>query len=301
MRFFACISTRRQLTNRYLRYLHQHDHGTSMKNNVQICARGHGNERALSPTATLATDGRSFSSSSSSLTATPSLPIPSSWSLQFKPLSSSISPMKSLYPRHPSAIRTMVMVTKTSSKTLQDEVQPQRHPQPQERDDSENNDSQPPNATNSDLIITKSCANRIKQLASSRPNPSAVYLRVFVDAGGCSGFQYKFLLLAEDGSHLQKRNHSNSGDTDEEEEEDGTIDPEEDVVFTHPDDSDSENPARVVIDVTSLDLLRGSTIDYVQEMIRSSFAVVGNPQSESACGCGSSFAVKNFEANPALD
>lgn len=83
-------------------------------------------------------------------------------------------------------------------------------------------------------------------------------------------------------------------DDDDEEEEDGTIDPEEDIVYT-------VEGARLVVDQTSLELLRGSTIDYVQEMIRSSFAVVNNPQSESACGCGSSFAVKKFEANPALD
>ena len=138
---------------------------------------------------------------------------------------------------------------------------------------------------NGGLIITSSCASRIRQLASSRPNPDLVYLRLYVDAGGCSGFQYKFLLLSEDNSH-------NNDDNDEE--EDGTIDPEEDIIFT-------KDGMRVVVDQTSLDLLRGSTIDYVQEMIRSSFAVVGNPQSESACGCGSSFAVKNFEANPALD
>jgi iron-sulfur cluster assembly accessory protein len=135
---------------------------------------------------------------------------------------------------------------------------------------------------NGGLNITSSCASRIRQLASSRPNPEQVYLRLYVDAGGCSGFQYKFLLLSED---------NNDNDDDE---EDGTIDPEEDIIFT-------KDGMRVVVDQTSLELLRGSTIDYVQEMIRSSFAVVGNPQSESACGCGSSFAVKNFEANPALD
>lgn len=53
--------------------------------------------------------------------------------------------------------------------------------------------------------------------------------------------------------------------------------------------------ASVVTDVDSLSLLRGSTIDYEQTMIRSAFAVKDNPQSEAACGCGSSFALKNFE------
>lgn len=140
--------------------------------------------------------------------------------------------------------------------------------------------------TEGKLTITASCASRIRQLASTRPNPELVYLRLFVDAGGCSGFQYKFLLLSED----------NNGNTvgDDGEEEDGTIDPEEDIIFV-------KDGMRVVIDETSLELLKGSIIDYVQEMIRSSFAVVANPQSESACGCGSSFAAKNFEANPALD
>jgi Fe-S cluster assembly iron-binding protein IscA len=140
------------------------------------------------------------------------------------------------------------------------------------------------------IAITASCASRIRQLASSRPNPDAVYLRLYVDAGGCSGFQYKFLLLSEE----EDGGGDSSNDGGDDGGEDGTIDPEEDVVFVR-------DGARVVVDQTSLDLLRGSTIDYVSEMIRSSFAVVGNPQSESACGCGSSFAVKSFESNPALD
>ena len=59
--------------------------------------------------------------------------------------------------------------------------------------------------------------------------------------------------------------------------------------------------SKVVVDEGSFELIRGATVDFVQEMIRSSFAVVNNPQSESACGCGSSFAVKNFASNPALD
>lgn len=42
-------------------------------------------------------------------------------------------------------------------------------------------------------------------------------------------------------------------------------------------------------------------VDFEENMMRSAFAVLNNPVSESACGCGSSFAVKNFEKNPALD
>jgi iron-sulfur cluster assembly accessory protein len=53
----------------------------------------------------------------------------------------------------------------------------------------------------------------------------------------------------------------------------------------------------VVVDPASVPFLRGAKVDFVEEMIRSGFAVVDNPNSESACGCGSSFALKNFEEN----
>ena len=85
------------------------------------------------------------------------------------------------------------------------------------------------------------------------------YLRLRVDGGGCSGFQYKFELDTEDQ--------------------------EDDIVF-------EKSGAKLVIDETSLDLVRGSTIDFVEEMISSSFQVVNNPNSESNCGCGASFAPK---------
>ena len=67
-----------------------------------------------------------------------------------------------------------------------------------------------------------------------------MYLRLYVDAGGgCSGFQYKFLLLSEDGG--------DGDDGDDGGGEDGTIDPEEDVVF-------ARDGMRVFVDQTSLDL-----------------------------------------------
>lgn len=91
-----------------------------------------------------------------------------------------------------------------------------------------------------------------------------------MEGGGCSGFQYIFKM--EDEPH--------------------NVD--EDLTF-------EKDGAKVVIDQSSFELVKGSTVDFVQEMIRSSFAVVNNPQSESACGCGSSFAAKSFSLNPAID
>jgi iron-sulfur cluster assembly accessory protein len=138
----------------------------------------------------------------------------------------------------------------------------------------------PPNDSQQLLIITDSCWKRIHQLITAKKQDD-LYLRVFVDAGGCSGFTYQFEL-----------------DTDD------TLDAEEDVLFYETTDSKSSSSsvtARVVVDKGSLKLLAGSKIDYVQEMIKSSFEVKENPQSESACGCGSSFALKNFTSNPALD
>eukprot|EP01040_Poterioochromonas_malhamensis_P015476 gene15477-17322_t len=118
------------------------------------------------------------------------------------------------------------------------------------------------------LIITKSCATRIKTLQEKNHNDH-LFLRLAVEGGGCSGFQYTFKM--------------------------------EDAPLTEEDKLFERDGMKVVVDESSFELVKGSTIDYVQEMMKSAFAVTNNPQSEKACGCGSSFALKNFSANPALD
>jgi len=151
------------------------------------------------------------------------------------------------------------------------------------------------------LKITESCWRRVRFLTEKKGDSlEDTYLRVYVDAGGCSGFSYKFEF-----------------DTNE------NLNDDEDIIYSEP-PSDNVNDTdaaalnnaniannnnggggggvpRVVVDESSLELIQGSTIDYVQEMIKSAFEVRDNPQSESACGCGSSFAVKNFASNPAID
>ncbi|EGB06683.1 hypothetical protein AURANDRAFT_28883, partial [Aureococcus anophagefferens] len=90
-------------------------------------------------------------------------------------------------------------------------------------------------------------------------------LRLQIDGGGCSGF--------ERGAGVP----AVSRETD-------------DLVF-------SRDGCDVVVDDSSIEFVRGATVDFEEEMIRSAFVVSHNPNSESACGCGSSFALKNFEEN----
>lgn len=125
------------------------------------------------------------------------------------------------------------------------------------------------------LIVTESCLKQVERLLKQRESDDGHFLRVFVDAGGCSGFQYQF-------------------------EVDNDLDDDEDIVVIMAKADDTMKP-RVVVDETSMGFLEGSTIDYVIEMIKSAFVVTDNPQSESACGCGSSFAMKNFEKFGAKD
>jgi iron-sulfur cluster assembly accessory protein len=69
------------------------------------------------------------------------------------------------------------------------------------------------------------------------------------------------------------------------------VDPEEDTIFAAKDESGAGN-AEVVMDSASLELLKGSTIDFTTELVGSQFKIVGNPRAKSSCGCGTSFDVE---------
>lgn len=107
----------------------------------------------------------------------------------------------------------------------------------------------------SSLIITDRAARRIKEIAAAEPQKPL--FRVAVTGGGCSGFQYEFAFTekpAEDDIELEK---------------DG---------------------ARLLVDAVSLGYLKGSEIDFVDELIGQAFKV-RNPNAKTSCGCGVSFSL----------
>ncbi|MCF8706530.1 iron-sulfur cluster insertion protein ErpA [Rhizorhapis sp. SPR117] len=107
----------------------------------------------------------------------------------------------------------------------------------------------------SDIILTPSAAARVATIAERQGKPAI--LRLAVEGGGCSGFQYRFDLAdAVDNEDLMV-------------EQDGV---------------------KLVVDMVSLDLVRGSAVDYVEDLGGSAFKVT-NPNAASGCGCGSSFSV----------
>ena len=72
------------------------------------------------------------------------------------------------------------------------------------------------------------------------------------------------------------------------------VDKEEDTIFVVETEAEGGNKgkAEVVMDLPSLELLKGSTVDFTTELIGSQFKIVGNPRAKSSCGCGTSFDVE---------
>ena len=106
-----------------------------------------------------------------------------------------------------------------------------------------------------DIILTQSAAKRVAWIADRQSRPAI--LRLAVDGGGCAGFTYKFELAER------------QDDEDTVAETDGV---------------------KLVVDPVSLDLVRGSAVDFVEDLGGSAFKVT-NPNAASGCGCGSSFSV----------
>jgi iron-sulfur cluster insertion protein len=105
------------------------------------------------------------------------------------------------------------------------------------------------------LILTPSAAKRVAFIAAKQSRPAI--LRLAVEGGGCSGFQYKFDL-------------ADAPDAD---------------------DSISETDGvQLVVDPMSLDLIAGSTVDFVESLGGAAFKVE-NPQAAAGCGCGASFGI----------
>jgi len=106
------------------------------------------------------------------------------------------------------------------------------------------------------ITISDSAARRIAALKTQEAAEGA-FLRIAVSGGGCSGFQYGL-------SFDEERNP-------------------DDVVFEH-------GGVRVVVDEVSLDLLNGSEVDFVEDLMGASFQIK-NPNAASSCGCGNSCSI----------
>lgn len=106
------------------------------------------------------------------------------------------------------------------------------------------------------MKLESGAVGKLRELISEENNPNLM-LRVFVQGGGCSGMSYGF--------------------TFEE------VQNEDDFDFAY-------EEVKVVVDSMSMQYLQGSTIDYKEDIMGSSF-VINNPQAQTTCGCGSSFSI----------
>ena len=105
------------------------------------------------------------------------------------------------------------------------------------------------------VTLSESAARRIGEILKTEPE--GAMLRVSVEGGGCSGFQYKFGIERAKG--------------------------DDDLVL-------ARDGAVVLIDPVSVNYMAGSQIDFVDDLIGQSFKI-NNPQATASCGCGTSFSI----------
>lgn len=105
------------------------------------------------------------------------------------------------------------------------------------------------------VTLTDRAANRIVEIVDN--DPATPLLRVSVEGGGCSGFQYKFDLVGSSAS--------------------------DDVVI-------ERSGAKVLIDPVSMQYMDGAEIDFVDDLIGAAFKI-NNPIATASCGCGTSFSI----------
>jgi len=145
--------------------------------------------------------------------------------------------------------------------------------------------------------ITPRASNRLKEIMSKDSN-SNLALRIQVESGGCHGFQYlmslttlppldSILNAAGEAKQPGSSNPSSPSPSPEAEPNVGKLD-EDDTVFA----AEGGSGAKVVMDGPSLELLKGSKVDFTMELIGSQFKIVDNPLATSSCGCGTSFDIK---------
>jgi iron-sulfur cluster insertion protein len=108
-----------------------------------------------------------------------------------------------------------------------------------------------------DFSLSSSACKRIAFLIAKR-NDSNIKLRISVEGGGCSGFQYRYNFVDDQA----------------------TID---DLYI-------EQNGAKVLIDLTSLELIKGSILDFTEDL-NGAYFQMKNPVAASGCGCGNSFSI----------
>ncbi|MEY4429549.1 MAG: hypothetical protein RLZZ182_2238 [Pseudomonadota bacterium] len=113
-----------------------------------------------------------------------------------------------------------------------------------------------PDAPPAPIVFTDAAASKVAELVAEEGNPD-LKLRVFVQGGGCSGFQYGFTF---------------------------------DEIQNEDDTPMSKNGVTLLIDAMSLQYLIGAEIDYKDDLEGAQF-VIRNPNATTTCGCGSSFSV----------